>query len=86
MSFTAANPDVQELPEDLLAISQALMDQRFAEMDRIITLDDSWFEANAQAADISSLHVPGWNTTEMRFTDLQGNRSSATGRDWEGMQ
>ncbi|KAI8717017.1 Fungal-trans domain-containing protein [Fusarium sp. LHS14.1] len=81
MSFTATNPDVQELPEDLLAISQALMDQRFAEMDRIITLDDSWFETTAQAADVSSLHVPGWNTAEMGFTNLQGDRSSATGRD-----
>ncbi|RSL51003.1 hypothetical protein CEP54_011647 [Fusarium duplospermum] len=86
MPFTAANPDVQELPEDLLAISQALMDQRFAEMDRIITLDDSWFETTAQATDVSQLHVPGWNTADMRFTDLQGDRGNATGRDWQGMQ
>ncbi|EEU38880.1 uncharacterized protein NECHADRAFT_83221 [Fusarium vanettenii 77-13-4] len=84
--FTAANTDVQELPEDLLAISQALMDQRFAEMDRIITLDDSWFEATEQTADISSLHVPGWNTAEMRFTDLQSDRNGVTGREWGGMQ
>ncbi|RSL49261.1 hypothetical protein CEP53_009216 [Fusarium sp. AF-6] len=83
ISFTA---DAQELPEDLLAISQALMDQRFAEMDRIITLDDSWFETTAQAADVSSMHVPGWNTADMGFTDLQGDRSSVTGRDWQGMQ
>ncbi|RMJ12491.1 hypothetical protein CDV36_007853 [Fusarium kuroshium] len=83
MSFTA---DAQELPEDLLAISQALMDQRFAEMDRIITLDDSWFETTAQATDVSTLHVPRWDTANMGFTDLQGDRSSVTGRDWQGMQ
>lgn len=82
---TATNSEVQELPEDLLAISQSLMDQRFAEMDRIITLDDSWFETTAQPADLSSLHVPGWNTAEMSFTDLQGDRSSARGRNWEEM-
>ncbi|VUC33081.1 unnamed protein product [Clonostachys rosea] len=48
-------------PADLLEISQALMDQRFSEMDRIITLDDSFFEAAALAPNMPLLPISEWN-------------------------
>jgi hypothetical protein len=41
-----------------MEISQALMDQRFSEMDRIITLDDSFFETAALAP---LLPISEWN-------------------------
>ncbi|KAH7127947.1 fungal-specific transcription factor domain-containing protein [Dactylonectria estremocensis] len=55
---------MQEIPEDLLAISQTLMGEGFAEMDRIITLDDSFFETAALAADMSML-PPTWDPNGM---------------------
>ncbi|CAH0054239.1 unnamed protein product [Clonostachys solani] len=49
-------------PEGLMEISQALMDQRFSELDRIITLDDSFFEAAALAPSMPLLPISEWNT------------------------
>lgn len=48
-------------PGDLMEISQALMDQRFSEMDRIITLDDSFFETAALAPNMPLLPISEWN-------------------------
>ncbi|KAM5366062.1 hypothetical protein ACJZ2D_010667 [Fusarium nematophilum] len=80
--LATVNPgDIQQVPEDLLAISQALMDQRFAEMDRIITLDDSCFEA-ALGTNMS-LPLNEWNTVNMGFANLQGDGSAPIG-GWEG--
>ncbi|CAG9977777.1 unnamed protein product [Clonostachys byssicola] len=61
-SINAASPYP---PEDLMEISQALMDQRFSEMDRIITLDDSFFEAAALAPNMPLLPISEWSGEDM---------------------
>ncbi|KAJ3549969.1 hypothetical protein NM208_g218 [Fusarium decemcellulare] len=73
---------IQDVPEDLLAVSQALMDQSFADMDRIITLDDSCFEADVLGSSISSATMHGWNPAQLEFLDMQDDRASTAAQRW----
>ncbi|KAF5004596.1 hypothetical protein FDECE_8926 [Fusarium decemcellulare] len=82
-SFTMMDQQqIQEVPEDLLAISQALMDQSFADMDRIITLDDSCFEAAVLGSSMSSATMHGWNPAQLGFLDMQDDRASTAAQRW----
>ncbi|KAK1982734.1 fungal-specific transcription factor domain-containing protein [Colletotrichum cereale] len=60
-SFTPRDPDA---PDELSAISHMLMDQRFIEMDRIISFDDMMFTAQTANNGNASMPVNGWGQVE----------------------
>ncbi|KAF4978139.1 hypothetical protein FZEAL_5437 [Fusarium zealandicum] len=79
-SFPTMDPEeTHQIPEDLLAISQSLMDQRFAEMDRIITLDNSFFDL---AGNTSLVPLGEWSSVQMGFADLQNDGNGTTLDGW----
>lgn len=59
--FAARDSDA---PDELSAISHMLMDQRFMEMDRIISFDDMMFTAQTANSDHAPLPVNGWGQVD----------------------
>ncbi|GJC84374.1 hypothetical protein ColLi_07212 [Colletotrichum liriopes] len=59
--FTPRDPDA---PDELSAISHMLMDQRFMEMDRIISFDDMMFTAQTANNGNASMPVNGWGQVD----------------------
>ncbi|KZL63105.1 fungal specific transcription factor [Colletotrichum incanum] len=59
--YTPRDPDA---PDELSAISHMLMDQRFIEMDRIISFDDMMFTAQTANNDNASMPVNGWGQVD----------------------
>lgn len=53
-------PRDSDAPDELSAISHMLMDQRFMEMDRIISFDDMMFTAQTASSGSTGLPVNGW--------------------------
>ncbi|KAF6818089.1 hypothetical protein CPLU01_13410 [Colletotrichum plurivorum] len=53
-------PRDSDAPDELSAISHMLMDQRFMEMDRIISFDDMMFTAQTASSGNNALPVNGW--------------------------
>ncbi|KAK2060415.1 hypothetical protein LY76DRAFT_682747 [Colletotrichum caudatum] len=57
-------PRDSDAPDELSAISHMLMDQRFIEMDRIISFDDMMFTAQTANSDNTSMQVNGWGQVD----------------------
>ncbi|KAL0934776.1 uncharacterized protein CTRU02_209367 [Colletotrichum truncatum] len=58
--ITGFTPRDSDAPDELSAISHMLMDQRFIEMDRIISFDDMMFTAQTANSGNTGLPVNGW--------------------------
>jgi hypothetical protein len=54
-------PRGDEAPDELSAISHLLLDQRFMEMDRIISFDDMMFTAPGAGTNSQGMGVNGWS-------------------------
>ncbi|OLN92832.1 putative transcriptional regulatory protein C530.05-like protein 11 [Colletotrichum chlorophyti] len=59
--FTHRDPDA---PDELSAISHILMDQRFMDMDRIISFEDMMFTAQTANPSNAPMPVSGWGQVE----------------------
>ncbi|KAK1969242.1 hypothetical protein LY78DRAFT_630224 [Colletotrichum sublineola] len=60
LSMASFTPRETDAPDELSAISHMLMDQRFIEMDRIISFDDMMFTAQTANDGNPSMPVNGW--------------------------
>ncbi|KAK1994620.1 hypothetical protein LX36DRAFT_641127 [Colletotrichum falcatum] len=60
-------PRESDAPDELSAISHMLMDQRFIEMDRIISFDDMMFTAQTANNGNPSMPVNGWGQVDTRL-------------------
>ncbi|KAK1624043.1 hypothetical protein BDP81DRAFT_398997 [Colletotrichum phormii] len=64
MPMTGFTPRDSDAPDELSAISHMLMDQRFMEMDRIISFDDMMFTAQTANSGNASMPVNGWGPVD----------------------
>ncbi|KAI3546309.1 hypothetical protein CSPX01_04388 [Colletotrichum filicis] len=64
MPMTGFTPRDSDAPDELSAISHMLMDQRFMEMDRIISFDDMMFTAQTANNGNASMPVNGWGPVD----------------------
>ncbi|KAJ0329889.1 hypothetical protein COL5a_003715 [Colletotrichum fioriniae] len=64
MPMTGFTPRDSDAPDELSAISHMLMDQRFMEMDRIISFDDMMFTAQTANNGNATMPVNGWGPVD----------------------
>ncbi|OHE99868.1 hypothetical protein CORC01_04769 [Colletotrichum orchidophilum] len=64
MPMSGFTPRDSDAPDELSAISHMLMDQRFMEMDRIISFDDMMFTAQTANSGNASMPVNGWGPVD----------------------